>query len=120
MGIVDDDSLFTNIMLKETIYISANTLFVNTETVGLSKMEFKEFFSLATKESFTFNGKLDMQVDGVAMGSSLGRTWLMLFLYTNWLQNYPSDFKPHYYGRYVDDVFVLFISPEHSESFQNL
>ena len=46
----------------------------------------------------------------------------MLFLYTlkkNWLQNWPSDFKPHYYRWYVDEIFVLFISPEHIEAFRN-
>ena len=43
--------------------------------VGLSKIEFKELSSLATKESyFIFNEKLYKQVNGVAMGSPLGLT----------------------------------------------
>ena len=73
MGNLDVDSLFTNIPLEETIDICTNTLFENTEKVeGLSKIEFKELLSLATKESyFIFNGQLYKQVDGVAMGSSL-------------------------------------------------
>ena len=51
MGSLDVDSLFTNIPLEETIDICANTLFENTEIVeGLSKIEFKEHLSLATKE----------------------------------------------------------------------
>ena len=60
MGSLDVDSLFTNIPLEETIDICTNTLFENTEKVeGLSKIEFKELLSLATKESyFSFNGKL--------------------------------------------------------------
>ena len=33
--------------------------------------------------------------------------------YKYWLRNCPSDFKPHYYRRYVDDIFVLFTSPKH-------
>ena len=42
---------------------------------GLSKIEFKELLSLATKESyFNFNGKLYKQVDRVAVGSPLGST----------------------------------------------
>ena len=71
MGSLDVDSLFTNIPLEETIDICTNTLFENMEKVeGLSKIEFKELLSLATKESyFIFNGKLYKQVDGVAMGS---------------------------------------------------
>ena len=69
MGSVQVDPLFTNIPLDETNNISTNTLFENTERVeGLSKIEFKEPPSLATKESyFIFNGKLYKQVDGVAM-----------------------------------------------------
>ena len=101
MGSLDVDSLFTNIPLEETIDICTNTLFENMEKVeGLSKIEFKELLSLATKESyFIFNGQLYKQVDGVAMGSPLGPTLANAFLVhfeKNWLQNCPSDFKPHY------------------------
>ena len=53
MGSLDVDSLFTNIPLEETIDICTNTLFENTEKVeGLSKIEFREVLSLATKESY--------------------------------------------------------------------
>ena len=56
---------------------------------GLSKIEFKELLSLATKESyFVFNGQLYKQVDGVAMGSPLGPTLANAFLVhfeKNWL-----------------------------------
>ena len=101
MGSLDVDSLFTNIPLEETINICANTLFENMEKVeGLSKIEFKELLSLATKEShFISNGKLYKQVDGVTMGSPLGPTLANDFLVhfeKNWLQNCLSDFKPHY------------------------
>ena len=124
MGSLDVDSLFTNIPLEETIDICTNTLFENMEKVeGLSKIEFKELLSLATKESyFIFNGQLYKQVDGVAMGSPLGPTLANAFLVhfeKNWLQNCPSDFKPHYYRRYVDDTFVLFTSPKYLEAFRN-
>ena len=59
------DSLFTNIPHEETIDIYPITLFENTEKVeDLSKIEFKELLSFATKESyFIFNGKLYKQVD---------------------------------------------------------
>ena len=69
MGILDIDSLFTNIPLEETIEICPNELFKESETVeGLSKTEFKEFLSLSTKDShFIFDGTLYKQIDGVAM-----------------------------------------------------
>ena len=124
MGSLDVDSLFTNIPLEETIDICANTFFENMEKIEvLSKTEFKELLPLATKESyFIFNRKLYEQVDGVVMGSPLGPTLTNVFLVhfeTNWLQNCPSDFKLHYYRRYVDYIFVLFTSPEHLEAFLN-
>ena len=56
------------------------------------------------------------------MGSPLGPTLanaFLVYLENNWLQNCPSDFEPHYYRRYIDDIFVLFTSPEHLEGFGN-
>ena len=52
MGGLDVDSLFTNIPLEETIDICTNMIFENMEKAGLSKIEFKELLSLATKESY--------------------------------------------------------------------
>ena len=56
------------------------------------------------------------------MVSPLGPTLANAFLVhfgKNWLQNCPSDFKPHYQRRYVNDIFVLFTSPKHLEAFRN-
>ena len=50
MASLDIDSLFTNIPLEETIDICTNMLLENMEKVeGLSKIEFKELLSLATR-----------------------------------------------------------------------
>ena len=56
------------------------------------------------------------------MGSPLRPTSANIFLVhfeKSCLQNFPSYFKPHYYRRYGDDIFVLFTSPKHSEAFPN-
>ena len=69
-----------------------------------------------------FTGKFYKQVDGVTIGSPLDPTLTNAFLVhfeRNLLQNCPSDFKPYYYRRYVDDIFVLFTSPQHLEAFRN-
>ena len=100
MGGLDVDSLFTNILLEETIDICANKLSKFTEKVeGLSEIEFKKVLILATKESyFIFNRKLYKQVDGVAMGSPLGPTLANVFVVhfeKNWLQNFLCNFKPY-------------------------
>ena len=57
-------------------------------------------------------------VVGSPLGLTLSNTFFLHFE-KKWLQNCPSDFKPHYYRWYVDDVRILFISLEHLEAFQN-
>ena len=122
MGSLDVDSLFTNIPLEETIEICTNELFKESETVeGLSKTEFKELLSLATKDShFIFDRTLYKQIDGVAMGFPLGLTLANAFLVyheKNWLEHFSLEYRPLYYRMYIDDIFVLFNSPEHLNIF---
>ena len=49
-------------------------------------------------------------MDGVAMGSPLGPTLANAFLSfyeKKWLEQCPEEFKPVYYRRYLDDIYVL-------------
>lgn len=123
MSTFDVDSLFTNIPLDETIDLCTNKLFPkkNMKVKGLRKNEFKSLLQIATKESlFIFNGLYYRQIDGVAMGSPLGPTMANIFLCHNediWLTNCPEQFKPKYYQRYVDDIFVLFCNKDHVNKF---
>ena len=55
MESLDVHSRFTNIRLKETFNIYANTLFENTEGVeGLSKIQLRKFCLLLQKSSILF------------------------------------------------------------------
>ena len=91
----------------------ALTHFLKILKEGSSKIEFKKILSLATKETyFIFNGKLYEQVDGVAMGSPLCLKLAHVFLVY-------FDFSTFYYRQFVNDIFVLFTSPEHLETFRN-
>ena len=124
MGSLDVDSLFTNIPLEETINICTNLLYNNEDVIeGINKSEFKNLLSLATQESyFIFNDVLYKQKDGVAMGSPLGPTMANVFLSfyeVKWLEQCPKEFKPAFYRRYVDDIFVLFESAEHLSKFRD-
>ena len=83
MASLDVNALFTNILLNETIYICVKKLFQNTETlvIGISKSYFPDLIILSTKESFfIFNNNFYIQVDGVAMGSTLGPILVNIFL----------------------------------------
>ena len=52
------------------------------------------------------------------MGSPLGPTLadeVLCFHEQIWLNECLDEFKHVYYRRYVDDIFVLFLSPDHLE-----
>ena len=113
MSSMDVDSLFTNIPLKETIAICSSRLFFKKRKVGgLLKRHFEELLLLATTQScFIFNETYYKQIDGVAMWSPLGPSLANIFMShheENWIAKCPTQFKPIYYRRYVDDIIVLF------------
>ena len=123
MASLDVDALFTNIPLDETINICIELVFKDNETCnGMNQDEFRTLLTLATKKYFMlFNGQYYQQIDGVAMGSRLGPTLANMFLgyhEVNWFSNCPTEFKPSYYKRYVDDIFVLFQDPDHLHYFK--
>ena len=114
--------MFTILPLEETIHICVNELFKSNSSIhDLSKRQITEMLSLTTKESIIlFDMAFYTQVDGVAMGSPLGPSLANAFLChheTKWLNDCPEKFKPVFYKRYVDDIFVLFKRPEHVKPF---
>ena len=81
-------------------------------------MDFRKLSTLCTKGTiFYFNGTYYRQKDGVAMGSPLGPALANIFLChheSTWLDECPLSYAPLFYSRYVDDVFVLLRSKEHT------
>ena len=68
-----------------------------------------------------FNNNFYIQKDGVAMGNPLGPTLANAFLSfheQNWLNKCPKQFRPIFYKRYVDDIFVLFENLDQAEKFK--
>ena len=118
MASLDVDSSFTNLSLDETIDICLKKLFRTPDTLvkGISKNDFSDLLNLVTMESiFTFNNKFYIQADGVGMGSPLSPILTNIFLSNheeNRLNKCPIQFKSIFYRRYVNDILVLFESPE--------
>ena len=74
-----------------------------------SRDKFGKLLNFAVKDNnFAFNGQLYDLIDGVAMGSPLGPSMGNIFmcaLEQKCLNGCPSEFKPVFYRRYVDDTF---------------
>ena len=122
MARLDVESLFTNIPLEETIKICCDSQYKNQELLPkINKNQFEKLLraALCNNDSL-FDDIVYQQVDGVAMGSPLGLTLANAFLahYEQiWLNDCADVFKPVYYKRYEDDLFVLFRSLYHLEKF---
>ena len=125
MASFDVVSLFTNIPLQETIDICIASLFKNENDliIGLNRNQLKSLLDFAVKENvFIFDNIVYQQIDGVAMGSPLGPTLANIFLSYHeqrWMHECPSEFKPTYYRRYVDDTFLLFKTQNQIDHFLN-
>ena len=122
MASLDTQSLFANILLDETINICVNRAFQNKRKVkGLLKRHIKQLMTRAVKSfCFVFNHIYCKQFEGVAMGSLLGPTFANLFLVYyehKWLENRILQFKPKFYRRYVDDIFLMFDKKDHVKKF---
>ena len=118
MASLDDDSLFTNILLEETIDICVGNLYNDNENPNIPKHDFRNFLNIATKEFFfMFNNKYYKQVDGVAMESPFGPALANIFMCIfeiKWVWDCPNNFKPVFFRRYIDGIFVLLSSLDHA------
>ena len=101
-----------------------DSLFSNNDKVNnINRIDFEKLLRAALQSNFfNFKGKIYRQIDGVTMGSPAGPTLASAFLCFHeqiWLNECRDEFKPAYYRRCVDDIFVLFRSPDHLEKFKN-
>ena len=128
MASLDIHSLFTNIPLVGTIDICIDNLYNDNENpLNIPKHNFRKIsinlLNIATKETFfMFNNKYYKQVDGAATGSPLGPVLANNFICSfesKWLRDCPNDFKAVFCRRYIDDIFVLFSSPDHANKFRD-
>ena len=123
MASFDVQSLFTNIPISETCNLILEKLFKDNSAkyLGFDKNNFRKLLELCcTNNIFLFNKQLYTQIDGAPMGGCVSPTLADFFLghFENiWLKQCPIEFKPTYYKRYVDDVFLIFKENSHVNLF---
>ena len=87
----------------------------------ISKNQFEKFLRATLSNNyFLFDGIIYQQVDGIAMDPALCTSLANAFLAHDeqiWLSDCPDEFKPVYYKRYMDNIFVLFGSRHHLGKF---
>ena len=119
----DVQSLFTNIPLVDTINIAADKYISQESYRFFSLKSFSDHLTLAVKDIiFLFNSVTYSQIEGIGMGNPLGPSFANIFLCyhkSNWLENCPELFKPKFYRRYIDDLFLLFENPNQVTPFFN-
>ena len=90
---------------------------------NIIRIDFEKLLRAALQNNFfNFEGKIYKQIDGVTLEYPLRPTLANAFLCFHeqiWLNECPDEFKPAYYRRYVDDIFVLLLSPDHLKKFKN-
>ena len=79
---LDVKSLFTNVPLEKTIHIILRRIYHDKEiNINITKKDMRDLLLLCTKNvHFTFEGKIYIQIDGVAMGSSLAPVLADIFM----------------------------------------
>ena len=115
------NSLLTNISLEETIDIYVDNYSIDNSP-NIRKHDFRNLLNKPTKKlSLCFTNKYFKQVDVEAMASPLGpalANFVISSFESKWLQDCQYDFKPVFYTRYINDIFVQFSTPDHGDKFR--
>ena len=113
MAILDVESLFTNVLLNEVIYICVHHLLCDSSTIhNLDCNDMRELLTLVTYESFfIFDQVMYRQIDDVAMGSPFSLILANAFLChfeKQWLSECPPppDILPNVFKRYMLMIFL--------------
>ena len=114
MCVLDIRSRYTNVPVTESIDLIFNELYGNNATLynGIRQQKFRKLHQRALNDTyFKFNGKIYQQLEGLAMSQSLSSIIANIFL--NHLETHcraecPTNFKPQFYRRYLDDTFLIF------------
>ncbi|XP_066983827.1 uncharacterized protein [Macrobrachium rosenbergii] len=113
---MDVESLFTNVPVDETISMIADCVYQDPSVTPLHIPEhiLRSLLEICTKKAPFVNhqGHMDLQVDGVTMGSLLGVLFANFYMGTVEQRVFANVRKPPIYVRYIDDTFLLADSQE--------
>ena len=112
-------SLLTNVLFEETIDIILNKIYDEKKTeTNISRNIMKDLLYLCTRHGhFTYDGKIYIQIDGVATGLPLGSLLVNIFVISLEEALVPS-IKKHaaYWKKHINDTHA-YIDPSKIEFF---
>ncbi|XP_050705525.1 uncharacterized protein LOC126990941, partial [Eriocheir sinensis] len=121
---LDVESLFTNVPVDRAIEYILQRVYHNDDTPSLDIPEptLRSLLECCTKEApFTCpRGNKYQQVDGVAMGSTLGVLLANFFMGCIEEEAFKTTKRPAIYCRYIDDIFIKTTSTEDAEHLRRL
>ena len=117
-------AVFSFYIIKKLIIIIIIFKYFSQESYRFFSLKsFPDLLTLAVKDIiFLFNSLTYSQIEGIGMGNPLGPSFANIFQCyheNNWLENCPEQFKPKFYKRYVDDLFLLLENPNQVTPFLN-
>ena len=111
---LDIENMYTNIPIQETLNIiksQMESLLIENDiiqqTIGLLNTALKQNY-------FSFNSEFFQQIDGLPMGSPLSSLLADIFLQhleTTHIQRLKDKHNILYYGRFVDDIIIIYENP---------
>ena len=106
----DISSFFTNIPLRETIQIFADSLYESNLTPPITDKDvFIELVNIATTSvEFSFNKNMYKQTDDVVINNQLGPALASIFVGYQEEKLFIDNNQPVIYFRYVDETFAMF------------
>ena len=108
---LDVDSLFTNILLEETIDVSIDNLQNDNKYTPTSQsIIFVICLTQPPKNPY-------LRLKKGIINKQMVQLWDLRFG-SKWLRNCANDFKPVFYRHYIYGVFVPFSSPAYADKFR--
>ena len=98
-------------MIKDSFHLAEEIV---DQQHDLCKLSLKSFCLWLLRIDILF--LMGYCINKFPLGSTVANACLV-YHEKNWLECCPLEYRPLYYRRYVDDIFVSFNSPEHLKRF---